>query len=116
MRFATWSDGRPFGIALRKFGASGGRVIQREGALGYAAESSGYPMSGFPGIIYDADGNALSPPAPPLAQEQINGCSHRSMVTDRDVAPVVRVWLLADDAPDIGRNREIGPVQFNDFL
>ncbi len=34
MRFATWSDGRLFGIALRKFGASGGRVIQCEGALG----------------------------------------------------------------------------------
>ncbi len=98
MRFATWSDGRPFGIALRKFGASGGRVIQREGALGYATEGSGYPMTSFPGTIYDADGNALSPPAPPLAQDQIDTCPHRSMVTTSDLGPVARVWLLADDA------------------
>ncbi len=55
-RFATWPDGGPFGIALREFGASDGRVIQREGALGWATESSGYQMSGFPGTIYDADG------------------------------------------------------------
>ncbi len=101
MRFATWSDGRPFGIALRKFGASGGRVIQREGALGWATESSGYPMSGFPGIIYDGQGKSLDPTVPDLLQEQLDGYPHRSMVTDRDVAPVARVWLLASDAmPD----------------
>jgi len=55
-------------------------------------------MSTFPGGIYDADGNALSPPAPPLAQGRINACPHRSMVTTGDLAPVARVWLLADDA------------------
>ncbi len=88
MHFATWSDGRPFGIARRKFGASGGRVIQCEGGLGWATEGSGYPMTSFPGTIYDADGNALSPPAPPLAQDQIDACPHRSMVTTGDLAPV----------------------------
>jgi len=73
-------------------------MIQREGALGYATEGSGYPMTSFPGTIYDADGNALSPPAPPLAQDQIDACPHRSMVTTGDLASVARVWLLADDA------------------
>ncbi len=28
-------------------------------------------MTTFPGAIYDADGNALSPPAPPLASVQV---------------------------------------------
>ncbi len=55
-------------------------------------------MSTFPGVIYDADGNALSPPAPPLAQDQIYACPHSSMVTTGDLAPVARVWLLAADA------------------
>jgi len=55
-------------------------------------------MSTFPGVVYDADGNALSPPAPPLAQDQIDACPHRSMVTTGDMAPVARVWLLAADA------------------
>ncbi len=54
-------------------------------------------MSTFPGVIHDTDGNALSPPAPPLAQDEIDACPHRSMVTTGDLAPVARVWLLADD-------------------
>ncbi len=58
-------------------------------------------MSTFPGVIYDADGNALSPPAPPLTQDQIDACPHRSMVTTADLAPVTPVWLLANNAtPD----------------
>jgi len=73
-------------------------VIQRDGALGWATESSGHQISTFPGTIYNADGNALSPPAPPLAQDQIDAGPHRSMVTTGGLAPVARVWLLADDA------------------
>ncbi len=58
-------------------------------------------MSSFPGAIYDGQGKSLDPTVPDLVQEQINGCPHRSMVTDRDLAPVARVWLLANDAtPD----------------
>ncbi len=58
-------------------------------------------MSTFPGGIYDADGNALSPLASLLTQDQIDACPHRSMVTTADLAPVARVWLLANDAtPD----------------
>ncbi len=58
-------------------------------------------MSSFPGAIYDGEGKSLDPTIPDLLQEQLDGYPHRSMVTDRDVAPVARVWLLADDAtPD----------------
>ncbi len=31
-------------------------------------------------------------------QLKIDACPHRSMVTTGDLAPVARVWLLADDA------------------
>ncbi len=57
-------------------------------------------MSTFPGTICDGDGdgNALSPPAPPLTQGQIDACPHRSMVTTGDLAPVSLIWLLAADA------------------
>ena len=38
---------------------------------------------------------------PDLVQEQVDTHPHRSLVTDRDCAPIARVWLLADDAtPD----------------
>ncbi len=58
-------------------------------------------MSSFPGAIYDGQGKSLDPTVPDLLQEQLDGYPHRSMVTDRDVAPVARVWLLANDAtPD----------------
>jgi len=58
-------------------------------------------MSSFPGAIYDGGGKSLDPTIPDLLQEQLDGYPHRSMVTDRDVAPVARVWLLANDAtPD----------------
>jgi len=58
-------------------------------------------MSGFPGAIYDGQGKSLDLTIPDLLQEQLDGYPHRSMVTDRDAAPVARVWLLADDAtPD----------------
>jgi len=58
-------------------------------------------MSSFPGAIYDGQGKSLDPTVPDLLQEQLDRYPHRSMVTDRDVAPVARVWLLADDAtPD----------------
>ena len=56
-------------------------------------------MSSFPGAIYNAQGKSLDPTMPDLLQEQLDGYPHRSMVTDRDVAPVARVWLLAADAP-----------------
>lgn len=57
--------------------------------------------AGFPGTLFDAVGRSLDPTVPDLAQDQVDACPHRSMVTDRDAAPVARVWLLADDAiPD----------------
>ena len=53
----------------------------------------------FPGSMFDANGKSLDPTIPDLLQEQLDAYPHRSMVTtDRDLAPVVRVWLLADDA------------------
>jgi len=52
----------------------------------------------FPGAIYDGEGKSLDPTIPDLLQEQLDGYPHRSMVKDRDLAPVARVWLLADDA------------------
>ncbi len=58
-------------------------------------------MSTFPGAIYDGQGKSLDPTIPDLLQEQFDSYPHRSMVADQDVAPVARVWLLADDAmPD----------------
>jgi hypothetical protein len=55
----------------------------------------------FPGGIYDQDCKSLDLTMPDLLQEQIDRCSHRSLVSDRAQAPVARVWLLADDAtPD----------------
>ncbi len=58
-------------------------------------------MSSFPGAIYDGQGTSLDRTVPDLLQEQLDGYTHRSMVTDRDLAPVARVWLLANDAtPD----------------
>ena len=55
-------------------------------------------MSSFPGSIYDADGKSLDPSIPDLLQEQLDDYPHRSMVTDRDEAPVARIWVLANDA------------------
>ena len=55
-------------------------------------------MSSFPGSIHDANGRSLDPTLPDLLQEQLDDYPHRSMVTDRDEAPVARIWLLADDA------------------
>jgi len=55
-------------------------------------------MSTFPGAIYDGQGKSLDPTIPDLLQDQLDGYPHRFMVTDRDTAPVARVWLLADDA------------------
>ncbi|HEY0202668.1 MAG TPA: hypothetical protein VGC15_00780 [Acetobacteraceae bacterium] len=38
---------------------------------------------------------------PDLTQEQINRCPNRFMVTRQGLAPIARVWLLANDAtPD----------------
>ncbi len=55
----------------------------------------------FPGTIYDGEGISLDPTVPDLLQEQINDCPHRCMVTKQGLAPIARVWLLADDAtPD----------------
>jgi hypothetical protein len=55
-------------------------------------------MSGFPGRIFDGEGNPLDGRASALTQDQLDACEHRSMVVRGGVAPVVRVWLLADDA------------------
>ena len=59
-------------------------------------------MTTFPGAIYDDDGKSLDPTVPDLVQEQVDADPHRSLVTDRDAAPIVRVWLLTNDAmPDV---------------
>ena len=58
-------------------------------------------MSGFPGGVYDADGKSVVLTMPDLLREQVDACPYRSVVKDRDMAPVALVWLLADDAtPD----------------
>jgi len=58
-------------------------------------------MSSFPGAIYEGQGKSLDPTIPDLRQEQLDGYPHRSMVMDWTLAPVARVWLLANDAtPD----------------
>ena len=58
-------------------------------------------MTTFPGFIFNGQGQSLDPTVPDLAQQQIDACPHRSLVTDRDLAPIVRVWLLTNDAtPD----------------
>ncbi len=58
-------------------------------------------MSSFPGAIYDGHGASLDPTVPDRMQDQLDAYPHRSLVTDRDAAPIVRVWLLANDAtPD----------------
>ncbi len=66
----------------------------------------------FPGAIYDGQGKSLDPTIPDLLQEQLDGYPHRSMVKDRNLAPVVRMWLLANDAtPDA-----IPPVLMTDAV
>ncbi len=58
-------------------------------------------MSSFPGVIYNAQGKSLDPTVPDLRPEQLDSYPHCSLVTNRDLAPVDRIWLLADDAtPD----------------
>lgn len=58
-------------------------------------------MTSFPGTIYDGQGTSLDPTVPDLVQDQLDAYPHRSLVTDRNAAPIVRVWLLANDAtPD----------------
>ena len=58
-------------------------------------------MSSFTGSIYDADGKSFDPSIPDLLQEQLDDYPHRSMVTDREEAPVARIWVLANNAtPD----------------
>ncbi len=58
-------------------------------------------MSGFPGCVCDGQGRSLDPTIPDLAQDQLDACPHCSLVTDRDAAPIVRVWLLTNNAmPD----------------
>ncbi len=54
--------------------------------------------AGFPGTLFDAAGRSLDSTIPDLAHDQTDAYPHRSLVTDRDVAPVARVWLLANDA------------------
>lgn len=59
-------------------------------------------MSYFPGTIYNGEGTSLDPTVPNLTQDQIDGCPHRSLVSDQNLAPIARIWLLANDAaPDI---------------
>ncbi len=55
-------------------------------------------MTGFPGNIYGLGGESLDPTVPDLARGLINGYPHRCIVSYRNMAPIVRVWLLANDA------------------
>ena len=55
-------------------------------------------MTGFPGNIYGRGGKSLDPTVPDLARGQIDGCPHRCVLSYRNLAPIVCVWLLADDA------------------
>ena len=58
-------------------------------------------MTTFPGSIYDGQGTSLDPTIPDLVQDQLDAYPHRSVVTDRNRAPIARVWLLTNDAtPD----------------
>jgi len=52
----------------------------------------------FPGAMFNAEGISLDATMPDLTQDMLDHHPHRSMVTKEDVAPVARVWLLADDA------------------
>ena len=52
----------------------------------------------FPGAIYDARGRNLDSAVPDLRQEDLDVHPHRFLVTDRNAAPVARMWVLADDA------------------
>ena len=55
----------------------------------------------FPGAIFNAEGTSLDPTIPDLTEETLVEYPHRSMVARDGAAPIVRVWLLADDAtPD----------------
>ncbi len=56
------------------------------------------PTAGFPGTTYEGQGKSLDLTVPDLLQEQLDDYPHRSIITDRDVAPVARVWLLANGA------------------
>ena len=57
------------------------------------------PVVSFPGSMYDANGTSLDRTIPDLLQEQLDAYPHRFMVaTAHDMAPVARVWLLAEDA------------------
>ena len=48
-------------------------------------------MTTFPGTIYDGQGTSLDPTVPDLVQDQLDAYPHRSLVTDRDTAPIARV-------------------------
>lgn len=52
----------------------------------------------FPGALYDAHGHSLDATIPDLRQDELDAYPHRSQVTDRDEAPVARVWRLTIDA------------------
>ena len=59
-------------------------------------------MTSFPGSIYDGQSANLDPTMPDLAQDQLDAYHHRSLVTDRHAAPIVRVRLLVSDStPDV---------------
>ncbi len=48
-------------------------------------------MSSFPGAIYDGQGKSLDPTVPDLTRDQIDACSYRSLVSDRNMTPIARV-------------------------
>ena len=55
-------------------------------------------MSSFPGAMFNAGGVSLDPTIPDLTEGKLVEYSHRSMVARDGLAPVARVWLLADNA------------------
>lgn len=55
-------------------------------------------MTAFPGAMFNAEGANLAATIPDLTQEKLDEYPHRTMVARDGVAPVARVWLLADNA------------------
>jgi len=55
-------------------------------------------MSGFPGAIFDADGNGLDPRVPVLTQEIVAAHPYMAAVVRDDAAKPSLVWVLKASA------------------
>ena len=59
-------------------------------------------MSGFPGLMFKANGISLDARVPDLAADTLALLPCRSMVTRDGLAPIARAWVLRDDATFAG--------------